>query len=100
MNLSSIILGENDDFLRVREACIEPVEKELKIPDKFQDDLYALANYIGVDKLKSGLCIDLTLAELLSIVPRKRRRTDAYDSLVKYLKDELNINLTIKNNKR
>ena len=40
------------------------------------------------------------LSELLAVIPRKRRRCEAYNSLVKYLREERNIILTIKSNKK
>ena len=46
--------------------------------------------------MKSGLCIELELSELLEILPRERRRKDAYDKLVKFLAEEMKITLTIK----
>ncbi len=68
------------------------------IPPQFQNDVNALETYLG-GELKTGLCINVTLAELLAITPRKRRRIDAYNSLVKYLKDELGVELTITSKK-
>ena len=76
----------------------EIVEKEntaVIIPEKFKDDVERLCNYCGVE-LRSGLCIELELSELLEILPRERRRKDAYDKLVKFLADEMNIKLNIK----
>ena len=65
------------------------------IPEKFKDDVKRLCNYCGVE-LKSGLCIELELSELLEILPRERRRKDSYDKLAKLLADEMRIKLTIK----
>ena len=48
----------------------------------------------------SGLGIEVTESELLAVVPRKRRRTEAYDALVKYLSEERNILLTIKSRRQ
>lgn len=100
MKIVNVILGENDDFLRGREVCDRPCETSKTItyivPDKFKEDIKLLAAYVGVDRFESGLSIEVTLNELLSIIPRKRRRKDAYDALVKYLKDERNIILNIK----
>ena len=74
---------------------IEEKESKVIIPEKFRDDSQRLISYCGV-KLKSGICIEIELSELLEILPRKRRRKDAYDKLVKFLADEMNIKLTIK----
>ena len=76
----------------------ETVEKEnttVIIPEKFKDDVKRLCNYCGVE-LRSGLCIEIELSELLEILPRERRRKDAYDKLVKFLAEEMNIKLNIK----
>ena len=76
----------------------ETVEKEnttVIIPEKFKDDVERLESYCGVE-LKSGFCIEIELSELLEILPRERRRKDAYDKLVKFLADEMNIKLMIK----
>ena len=74
---------------------IEEKESIVIIPEKFKDDILRLISYCGVE-LKSGLCIELELSELLEVVPRARRRKDSYDKLVKFLADEMNITLTIK----
>lgn len=51
------------------------------------------------DAFKTGLCINLTLQEALSIMPRERRRIDVYSGLVSYLKKEWDITLSIKSQK-
>lgn len=103
MNLYSIIFGGNDSYLRGREGMVEPLDKQKStthiVPEKFREDVAALTKYVGEARFKSGLTIEVTLAELLGIVPRNRRRTDAYSPLVKYLKDECDITLTIKSSK-
>lgn len=68
------------------------------IPDKYRKDLEALQLKYG-DAFKTGLCIELTLQEALSIMPRERRRIDAYAGLISYLKREQGIILTIKSQK-
>lgn len=76
------------------------VQKVSITPEKFKDDVEALVKYIGEEHFISGLGIEVTLGELLAVIPRKRRRCEAYNSLVKYLSEERNILLTIKTNKR
>ena len=76
------------------------VQKVSITPEKFKDDVEALVKYIGEEHFISGLGIEVTLGELLAVIPRKRRRTEAYNSLVKYLSEERNILLTIKTNKK
>ena len=65
------------------------------IPEKLKDDIERLENYCRVE-LRSGLCIEIELSELLEVLPRERRRKDAYDRLVKFLAEEMNVQLTIK----
>ncbi len=69
------------------------------IPEKYQRDIEALRNKYG-DAFKTGLCINLTLQEALSIMPRvKRRRIDSYRGLQSYLMKEWDITLTITSQK-
>ena len=63
-------------------------------PEKFKNDIKALEDYVG-DKLTSGLSIRMSLQEILSVIPRNRHRADAYNSLIKYLRDEMGIELNI-----
>lgn len=102
MDLSRILLGENDDFLHESgmvnrdEPIIETQEKPCApSSSKFDEDVKALRKYIGESDFQTGLTIEITLAELLDIVPRQRRRTDAYTTLIKHLKNEYNIELKI-----
>ena len=74
---------------------IEEKESKVIIPEKFKDDIERLESYCGVE-LRSGLCIEIELSELLEILPRERRRKDSYDKLVKFLAEEMNVHLTIK----
>ena len=60
---------------------IEEKEHIVIIPEKFKDDILRLISYCGVE-LKSGFCIELELSELLEVVPRARRRKDAYDFIM------------------
>lgn len=68
------------------------------VPEKYQRDIEALRQKYG-DAFKTGLCINLTLQEALSIMPRERRRIDVYSGLVSYLKKEWDITLSIKSQK-
>ena len=74
---------------------IEEKEHIVIIPEKFKDDIQKLQDYCGVE-LRSGLCIEIELSELLEVLPRERRRKDSYDKLVKFLAEEMNIKLNIK----
>lgn len=66
------------------------------IPVKFKNDIKALEDYIGKE-LESGLCIKV---ELLEAVPRERRRTDAYNALVQFMKKELGVKLVISSSRK
>ena len=48
---------------------------------------------------QTGLSINLTLKEALALMPRNRKRIDAYAGLVSYLKREYGITLIIKSQK-
>ncbi len=87
-----------------RQDCVSPDVITNKVntvivPDKFKEDIEALEKYIG-RKLESGLCIKVDLSELLTVIPRARKRTDAYKTLVKFLKDEFGIDLIINSKKQ
>ena len=68
------------------------------IPEKYQRDIEALRQKYG-DAFKTGFCINLTLQEALSIMPRDRKRVDSYAGLISYLKREQGITPTIKSQK-
>ena len=82
-NLYNLFCGsESQDW---RSDCasdvIEEKEHIVIIPEKFKDDIQKLQDYCGVE-LRSGLCIEIELSELLEILPRERRRKDAYDFIM------------------
>ena len=92
------------EYPESRQDCVSPdviarKRNTVIVPDKFKEDIEALENYIG-RKLESGLCIKVDLSELLTVIPRNRKRTDAYKTLVKFLKDEFGIDLIINSKKQ
>lgn len=103
-NLINKILGvEREPMPNRQDTCTAPdvTEKAVSsepIPEKYQRDIEALRQKYG-DAFKTGFCINLTLQEALSVVPRERKRIDAYSGLVSYLKKEWNITLTITSQK-
>ena len=103
-NLINKILGVERELMPNRQdTCTAPdvTEKAVSsepIPEKYQRDIEALRQKYG-DAFKTGLCINLTLQEALSIMHRERRRIDSYSGLVSYLKKEWNITLTITSQK-
>ena len=72
MNLNLIILGENDAFLRGREATVEgkPLDTQKTtthiVPEKYREDVAALTKYIGEERFQKGLSIEVSLAEYLT----------------------------------
>ena len=71
------------------------------IPSKYEKDIEALKKKYGEKLfLSTGLCIiSMTLQEALSIMPRERRRIDAYRGLVSYLEKSWGIALKITSQK-
>ena len=72
----------------------KPVDQYADEIKKIEDELYG-----GRQLLKSGTCIDITLQELLHIIPRRRRRIDAYRGLQRALSERRGVTLRIKSNK-
>ena len=65
-----------------------------KYNEKYEQDITALKEKFG-NSFITGLCIRITLKEALGMMPRNRKRGDAYDGLTKYLQNEFGITLTI-----
>lgn len=72
----------------------KPVDQYADEIKKIEDELYG-----GRQLLKSGTCIDITLQELLHLIPRRRRRIDAYRGLQRALSERRGVTLRIKSNK-
>lgn len=89
---------QEENIKAVPDVTEEKTATEIKIPKKYQDDIEALCDMYG-ENFKTGLCIEITLKELLEICPRERRRTDAYTGLISFLKGKLGITLNIKSQK-
>ena len=95
----SYVLSEEAQYLESRQDSVSPDVNGMKantviVPAKFKDDIKALEDYTG-RKLESGVCIRVELSELLDIVPRERRRIDAYNALALFMKNELGVDLVI-----
>lgn len=67
--------------------------------EKYQKDIAALEEKYGKLSTQTGLSINLTLREALSLMPRGRKRVDAYSGLISYLKREYGITLIITSQK-
>ncbi len=75
-----------------------PVGKVKQNP--LTDDIKRLEGaFSNGQPLESGKEINVTLQELLRIVPRNRARKDSYKHLQRVLKDEMGVILTIKSRK-
>jgi len=68
--------------------------KKISKSKKYASDVEALKSF--VEDFKSGLCIEISLQEILEIAPRKRRRTESYQGLISFMRKEFDIELTIK----
>ena len=105
-NLTNRILGLETDSPgtgrqnpRTASDVVKKAVPHEPVPEKYQRDIEALRQKYG-DAFKTGLCINLTLQEALSIMPRvKRRRIDSYRGLQSYLMKEWDITLTITSQK-
>ena len=58
-----------------------------------EDEIEVLARYCG--GLAKGKVVRIGLHEILDIIPRKRRKTDAYYALKKQLREEYGTELVI-----
>lgn len=106
-NLMNALFGTNsrpDIVDETQEGAVHVVEKEispsapLPTTGKYDADVEALRNKHG--NFVTGLCIEETLQDLLTLCPRTRPRTDAYQGLVSYLQSEFGVTLNIKSRKR
>lgn len=99
--------SEEVQYMENRQESVAPdvngkKQNTVIIPVKFKNDIKALEDYIGKE-LESGLCIKVELSELselLEAVPRERRRTDAYNALVQFMKKELGVKLVISSSRK
>ena len=76
----------------------ENATKTIIIPERYRTDIEALQTYIG-KHLESGLCITVSLQEILNVCSRDRKKVDAFNGLTRFLADEMNITLIIKSQK-
>lgn len=93
------LLSNEVQYLGSRQGSVSPDVIERKantviVPEKFKTDIEALERYIG-HPLETGLCIKVDLAELLTVIPRERKRADAYNTLRRFLKNEFGVELII-----
>ena len=89
VDVRAAILEAHDDSVN----SAPPVKDE----NPYAGDIHRLEEAFG-HPLEKGACIDFKLQDLLQIIPRKRRRIDAYRGLVRELAGK-GISLTITSNK-
>ena len=71
----------------------------VKGDDPYADDIHRLEDALNDGHpLDNGRCIDITLQDLLQIIPKKRRRIDAYRGLVGRL-NKMGVTLRINSQK-
>lgn len=69
--------------------------RKVIIPDKFKSEVKALCEYAGIETMTPGMHIKMSLQEALTIIPKKRRRTESYKPLISFLNDEMGITLEL-----
>ena len=88
-------------------AAIPEAQKEksvnsapsVKGDDPYADDIHRLEDALNEGRpLDNGRCIEITLQDILQIIPRARRRVDAYRGLVSRL-NKMGVTLTINSQK-
>jgi hypothetical protein len=89
VDVRAAILEAQDDSVN----SAPPVRDE----NPYAGDIHRLEEALG-HPLEKGACIDFKLQDLLQIIPRKRRRIDAYRGLVSRL-NKMGVTLTINSQK-
>lgn len=103
-NLLEALFGSNPRLDLEHQVAVPAGDKEERLNSRriekkpYEEEVSILASHFGgLQAGTTGLCI--TLQEMLLLCPRKRERTDAYNGLVKYLKDKYGVILTITSRK-
>lgn len=102
INLLRIAFGERlskQASTKAKEESVAtkaPSLADNKCGSKYENDVKRLSGRYGN---LENLTIDISLQDLLAFVPRKRRRTEAYQGLCSYLQSKFNCKLTIKSKK-
>lgn len=80
----------------VKEQAAETTISPASIQSQYANDIRILEEKYG--KLEKDLVINLTLHEALELLPRKRRRSDAYQGLKSELKRLYGVTLNVGGN--
>lgn len=96
----TLLNGDRETTSNRQSAATDVIAKSSTptIPVKFRNDIEALKEYYAQD-FREGLEVCLTLKDALVLLPRDRARTDAYNALAFWMKDNLGVTLTIKSQK-
>lgn len=98
-NLLRIVCGDRWFHTKHQDVvAVVPNESEKKDSaiDKYKSEAEILKKRYGE---LEGLTIDCTLRKMLDLIPKPRKRSDAYKGLVRYLRDEYNCELRITSRK-
>ena len=102
---STVFPGTADSVQREDKRTILPDAHEKRVKsaasvDSIAEDIKRLEVALFNGKpLESGSEINISLQDLLKIVPRKRPRKDSYKHFQRVLKDKMGVILTIKSQK-
>lgn len=85
----------------IEESFVPAIKEPEPIPEMKDDidpEILLLAKTYG--PLTNGVKIELSLQEVLQLFPRQRKRSDAYKGLIKKVKEQFNVELTIGTKKK
>ena len=91
------LFGSNPGQTERQDTLAPVVTAKASRLGNYEPDIIAITKKWG--ELRNGLCIETTLQELLTIIPRHRPRIDAYNGLRSLLRDKYGVTLTIKSRK-
>jgi len=74
----------------------EPKDEVVQEETKADPEIQTLQESYG--EMTPGKTIEVTLRELLAIIPRQRKKRDAYKSLVRRLREQYGVSLLFKSN--
>lgn len=94
--------GDDIKERAVTEESFVPAIRESEPVPEMKDDIdpeiLLLSKTYG--PLTNGMKIELSLQEALQLFPRQRKRSDAYKGLIKKVKEQFNVELTIGTKKK
>ena len=96
-NLLQALFGERTPNSERFAAPETTIPKDSGNSDENLSDIQRLEKQYG--ELHECMVIEITLQEILAVIPRKRARTDAYDSLVRQLERDYKVKLIITSRK-